>query len=117
MKPFNLDDAIIGAPIVTRDGESARFIAYVPETMDNSQLIVLTKGKLRFYFANGSFLNDGIPSSFDLFMAPIKKTVWVNFYQEMRAGYYYETEEQANKNAGNSFTRIGKKAHPVEIEI
>lgn len=44
MKPFNLHAAIDGAPLVTRNGKRARFVAYVPECDEGYRLIVYIEG-------------------------------------------------------------------------
>ena len=50
-------------------------------------------------------------------MAPKKRTVWVNFYENGWA-YYGDSEYDAEINASgyNTIKRIGGRAWPVEIE-
>ena len=50
----------------------------------------------------------------DLFMAPIKRTVWVNLYGRQLESVCHSTEEDADKHASSD--RIGGKAYPLEIE-
>jgi hypothetical protein len=64
------------------------------------------------YTVNGAFCectadNNGL----DLFMAPVIKKVWVNFYPN-REAFYHDTLEEADLGAGGN--RIGKA---VEITI
>ena len=40
MKPFNLEAAKAGAPLVTRDGRPAKFIAHVAEAHPSQRLLV-----------------------------------------------------------------------------
>ena len=44
MKPFDLEAAKAGAPIVTRDGRPAKFIAHVAEAHPSQRLLVLIDG-------------------------------------------------------------------------
>lgn len=74
--PFNLTDAIAGCPIVTRSGEPATFIAYVPEaTFDNQRVLFLINGQIRSCNVNGTF-SVNVESAIDLFM--LTKTSEVN---------------------------------------
>lgn len=45
MRPFNLDAAKAGAPLVTRNGKPARFVAHVPECAEGFRLIVMIDGE------------------------------------------------------------------------
>lgn len=44
LKEFNLEEAKAGAPIQTRDGRPAKFIAHVPEAVDDCKIVVLIEG-------------------------------------------------------------------------
>ena len=46
MKPFNLERAIAGDKIVTRDGRDARFIGYAPELNPWRQVVCVFDGNL-----------------------------------------------------------------------
>ena len=114
MKPFNLEAAKAGAPIVTRDGRPAKFIAHVAEAHPSQRLLVLIDGAVHAKFESGkhaSSQNNVFKS--DLFMAPVKRTVWANVY-----GYggatWYNTEKEADDGTLNG--RLGGRAWPIEIE-
>ena len=66
-KPFNLELAIAGHPLTTRDGREAKFIAYVPEAGYSDKLVVLISSIICTCRDDGEFPN----SSFDLFLAPL----------------------------------------------
>lgn len=100
MKPFDLEAAKRGDPIVTEDNEKVLFIG-----LDSNGNVVAedSEGWLIKYRTTG------------IFMAPKKRTVWVNLYPDFRcSAYHYETEKEAD-DCGLS-ARIGGKAYPVEIE-
>lgn len=117
MKPFSLEAAKRGEPIVTRDGREAKFIAHVEEAKKPYRVVAMIHGDVKMFHECGSFFqNKTTLSDLDLFMAPKKRTVWVNLYSD---GQYElrETEKDAESNAFVRFgRRIGGKAYPVEIE-
>lgn len=71
MKPFDLQAAMRGEPIVTRDGRKAKFVAYVPEAEEPSRLVVLDErtGCVSLIYETGKF-STYADSMEDLFMAP-----------------------------------------------
>jgi len=83
-RPFDLEAAKRGEPLVTRNGLSVKFVAYVPEATEypviafiegeNAPDTFTDKGR----YCAGSWSED---CGRDLFMAPKpKRTVWVNFH-------------------------------------
>lgn len=69
-KPFDLSLAQQGHPLITRAGQSAKFIAYVPEANENQQLIIFVDNTIYTRAATGRhhYRND---CASDLFLAPI----------------------------------------------
>lgn len=66
--PFNLTQAQAGKPIVTRSGNLAKFIAYVPEaTFHNQRVLFLLNGQIRSVDNTGWWSNN-TESPNDLFM-------------------------------------------------
>ena len=117
MKPFDLEAAKRGEPIVTRNGHEAKFIAHVPElakahrvlyTVPNNDYALSCAEDGRHYTSS--------QSSYDIFMAPKKRTVWVNLYprKSLVCNEWYDSEREANIYCTTD--RIGGKAYPVEIE-
>jgi len=125
MKPFDLQKAIAGDPMVTRDGRAVRFIAYVSEFEESSRLLVAIKGvkNVRAHYENGSYTADALHDA-DLFMAPKKRTVWVNVYETRlntvrnhgNCAAVFDTEEGAHNNADGNGVRVTAIAIPIEIE-
>ena len=114
MKPFDLEAAKAGAPLVTRDGQPAKFIAHVAEAHPSQRLLVLIDGAVHAKFESGkhaSSQNNVFKS--DLFMAPVKRTVWANLY-EHRTAVWHDTEKEADDSA--RITRLGGRTWPIEIE-
>lgn len=106
MKPFNLEQALAGAPVVTRNGCPIVELKYLQTT---SNLAVVRKEddeKLISYFVpcSGKHSNT-IDYATDLFMAPTKKEGWINIYN-YSTGYpvtgrtIHATEEAAIAQKG-----------------
>lgn len=110
MKPFDLEAAKRGESIVTRDGREVKFIAHVPEAEPDTQVIYLEGDKLWGARVDGSAIRE---VSHELFMAPKKRTLWVNMYEDGNARCY---PEKAVADACRFKNRIGGKAYPLEIE-
>lgn len=115
MKPFNLERAKAGDPVVTRDGREFIFGAYNPNAKDGHNIIGWLNEVVTSYFKSGR-LYAGREHGADLFMASKKRTVWVNLYAPGGGvrGYFYSTETAADEAAAS--TRLGGKARPIEIE-
>src|SRR6056297_3034805 len=112
MKPFNLEAAKRGEPIVCRDGTPAKFVAHVPEAKGSNKVIALADKLVFTCFENGSRSLFGDETSTDLFMAQKKRTVWINIYGT--SATVYCSEQDADKRAIS--WRIGNRAYPVEVE-
>lgn len=70
MKPFDLEAAKRGEPIVTRDGREAKFIAHVPEaTNEYNRVVFLVEGDLYVRPTSGLIKQKTTFSELDLFMA------------------------------------------------
>jgi hypothetical protein len=82
MKPFDLKKAQMGHPICTRDGRNARIIC--TDRAGTLPIIALVKtGSIEitcYYFIDGKNVSSA-ESQYDLFLAPIKNTGYVNIYQ------------------------------------
>lgn len=109
MKPFDLEKAKSGHPLITRDGRKAKFITHVPECREYEQVIVKCEGRdiCTGYNIYGCFMLTTCGHPNDLFLAAEKKTGWVNIYpaelfKNIKAAdlsFAYTTEDLANINA------------------
>ena len=98
-KPFNLQAALEGAPVKSRNNEDIIRVFYVPEMEEQGRVIALFKsGKTRLYYENGRYSKNN-DAELDLVMAPIKKTGWVNVYKDYSNNYFssniYTTQVEA----------------------
>ena len=112
MKPFNLEAAKAGKPIVTRDGRPVQFIAYVKDASSFDKLIVLVPQRLNVDYPNSILrfpdsgrYNDNIDNKYDLFMAPVKTKYWANVWRDcgvnmpgIFVGKSFKTEQEMLNN-------------------
>lgn len=104
LKPFNLEQALAGKPVMTREGRKVVHIFYAEEACENSQVIcVFETGVVFLYYKDGTYT--AYASSLnDLFMAPTKKEGWINVYNvlslDVTGKNIYPTEEAALANKG-----------------
>lgn len=105
MKPFNLEAAKAGKPIVTRDGRVAKFVAHEPDAV--VPVVVLISGRMHLANADGAFPN----AVFDLFMAEEEITVYFNEYTN---GEFGCVERDRSQLKGSSSV---VKVHEVKIKV
>lgn len=126
MKPFNLDECIAGKPVITKDGRPVNIAGYNPDAINGARLTGWIDNLVRSWSDNGTYCdhnaNVGGHPQCDLFMAPTKRTVWVNLYppfggmKKPQAIVHYSEEEADNGHSTVDSHRLGNKAHPIEIE-
>ena len=106
MKPFDLEAAKRGDPIQMKYGRKLEFVAYVPEARPEHRVVVLDPP---------TGIMAGV-SKGDVFMAPKRRTVWVNLFMWGEA-YHYPSQEAADNAYVRTYSeRIGGRAWPLEIE-
>jgi hypothetical protein len=83
MKPFDLQKALAGAPVITMSGEKVVELHHLKAT---NKLAVIREdfGQLSnsWYGLNGSFYNTKVSSPLDLVMATTKKHYWVDVLRD-----------------------------------
>jgi hypothetical protein len=101
MKPFDLEQALAGAPVCTRDGRTVTQLTQFAVISDYSLLGVI-EGEFYRWMRDGSYggYSSYVESGRDLFMAPIIRTGWIARYRYPREeGYYasiriYDSKEE-----------------------
>lgn len=77
LKPFDLEKALAGDPVVTRRGKKVVRLVHMPEMLRKENIIYVTEeGLCWIVYPNGKIYEHGT-SDHDLLMAPVKKTLWV----------------------------------------
>ena len=117
MKKFNLEEALSGKPVVTRDGREVSYLTLFNSDIENLPLVGLVDGFIRTYTKDGKFFSDKRCADLDLFMASEKVTKWVNVFPNKDGRYYssmylHDTEQEAiNNRLENNITV------PITFEI
>ena len=98
MSKFNLEKAMAGAPVVTRDGQKAVIVKDFDTTEAYGDFVIVVNidGKAQAFeiWNDGRYYTTkGEESVYDLFMAPVKREGWVKF-----AGSIFNTEQDAMAN-------------------
>ena len=116
MKPFNLEEALAGSPVVTLRGVEATQL-HLFETDSKYPLFAVVEKELIQYTIKGEFQND-YESGWDLFMAEVEKAQWVNIW-ETKNGYILTTnhnrEDQADLEIENEL--VHKHLKKIRITL
>ena len=114
MKPFDLEKAKAGEPVMTRDGCKARVICFDREDVDFPLVALVTDPEsgteiLETYRADGRYTIAVAVTDPDLVMAPVKKEGWMNIYSRdggvfasVRGGPFFATKELADENTNDN---------------
>lgn len=113
MKPFNLEQALAGEPVVTRAGKPVTQLTKFDSNDSAMPLRGVTENKIQAWSSVGLYSSG--ESRYDLFMATKKRTVWVNIYPGCCGGPF-DTQEQAETMGADKSQKLGGRAWPVEIE-
>jgi len=88
LKPFNLELALAGHPVITSDGQVVSQIVEFNVKHGKYSIAGIINGEIRTFMSDGSFYNCSSESCINLFMAPIKKQGWVNVFKDDSDSYY-----------------------------
>jgi hypothetical protein len=117
-KPFNLERALAGDPVVTRDGRPVTQLTLF-NIPGRFPLVGVVDNSNESWTPTGLFCVNGKTSYFDLFMAPKKRTVWVNLYPTpgtYLSAYAHAFEDRDEADNSAMHNRLGNRAWPLEIE-
>ncbi len=123
-KPFDLEAAKNGAPVVTRDGQPVRIICF--DKQGGCPIVALVKktGGEALFFCNidGGMAgaDDDCYRKYDLFMAPTKHQAYVNIYKgssRYTSGNLFDSYDDAvNSGEYSELGWIRVATVPVEWE-
>lgn len=111
MKPFDLQRALAGDKVVTRDGREVTQLHFFDLPNSDYPVFGVMNNEIRSWPKNGQIRSDGVLSNGDLFMALKTVKRWVNFYQCY--SYSYNSKDEATFAASETAIAI---AVPVEFE-
>jgi len=96
MKPFNLERAIAGDPVVTRDGRPVKIAGYNAEASSEEKVAGWVDNELYSWNLKGGIYHTGETRS-DLFMAPRKVKLWRRLHRPDVGFYDYALSNSPNK--------------------
>lgn len=125
-KPFDLQKALAGEPVITRSGKKIVDIYHFKYSGSTFSVLATIEGSNSeaCYTVDGKYHLLDAEHKNDLFMAPEKKTVWVNIskYPDMGfKAYVHETPGSADE--GSRSFQTGEPSddfigtYPIEIEL
>lgn len=106
LKPFDLEAALRGEPVVTRDGRPVTQVTKFDVT-SIFRIVGVVNSKVEYWTENGYYHPDYSGNSSDLFMVTktVKKEGWVNLYKSddeeiaVFTGHGHNTKEAAEEEA------------------
>lgn len=101
MKPFNLEEALAGKPVITRDGREVTQLTKFDTNYEKYTLYGVVNNIILRWANDGIFCLNEINKA-DLFMKSQKRSIWVNVYdngKEIWLGCSYDTKEGALINS------------------
>ena len=109
MKNFDINEAKLGKPVITRSGLPVRIVCF--DTKGNMPILALVcvyeNDESAYYYQNNGI--SYVQKDFDLFMKPETKTGWINIYKKDNKYFtvyneIFNTKEEADDY--HSFKRI-----------
>jgi hypothetical protein len=125
LKPFDLEKALAGEPVVTRDGINVEEIFYFAKALHvRRKLCSIFGGRYYFYEENGKYLQDQ-DYCLDLFMAPKKKKLYIAIKKikdsdqpiTHRSSSAYEEEWRVRELFKEELSDETWSIHEFEIEV
>ena len=121
-KPFNLEEALAGKPVVTREGEHVlKVVSFLGVETDSEYLVwFATASGICSCYPNGKQFSGPEDHYRDLFMEVEDEVVWINFHLRVDGGKYIQL--YPSKELADSFfvfrgcLRIGGKAYKVVLD-
>ena len=116
MKPFNLERALAGDEVVTRNGGIVTNIVHFKDLKSLSCVYAVIDGGVESFTKEGNYFRSGGISAFDLFIKSQTKVIeaWINVYEQGHC-MICETEEEANKSKKLHCLKTIKITTEVEI--
>lgn len=109
MEPFDLERALAGEPVVTRDGREVTEIHFFKTDQGDYPLIAVIDENQEAFTKDGFFASSREECESDLFMKPKVVEGWINVYQEgdsIWTSFAHESEERAKQTIGKFATYI-----------
>ncbi len=104
LKPFNLEKALAGEKVVTRDGRNVVEIVKLNKTEVSRSVIAVIEGQTWYAYTVDGRYGTQQYSPFDLLMVSTKKQGWINIYDNNpteTGRRIFSTKQEAEDTAGS----------------
>jgi hypothetical protein len=117
MKPFNLEEALAGKPVVTRAGKPVTQLTLF-NSSNNYPLHGVIDGYIEAWTQQGNFNDSQARSGNDLFMVPVKRDGWINILRNQSDGALIAGARvfEAREQAGAAIYGDGRHVATIKIE-
>lgn len=118
-KPFNLQEALAGKKVITRDGRPVKIAGFDSDAEPSFEIVGWASGVAASWSIYGQYHNNG-KSDADLFMVCRTKDVWVVLYEyriSMSSKVFNTLEDAKAFSNTISPTYIQLGIHKITIEI
>ena len=111
MEKFNLERALAGEPVITRDGREVTQLAQFDMKQGKQCLIGVLDYDLERWTVEGNYFLNKTEAQGDLFMKPKENAVWVNIYKDIDGRLYvgrdsYCSEADAKSEGGALYNYV-----------
>jgi hypothetical protein len=97
MEKFNLERALAGEPVCTRDGREVTQLVNF-DTIFFNPIFGVVDGRVESWFKDGSY-SESETTPFDLFMKPKENAIWVNVYKDYKGKLFTGCSHDSEKEA------------------
>lgn len=113
MIPFNLEEAKTGKPVVTRDGRRMIELQIFNSEV-HRPVVGIIDARVLTFTREGKLL-EGRDSNTDLFMAPERKSIWVNVYNDGDSLCLSKVKFDTSEECLQNITRKSQYIKTIEI--
>lgn len=108
LKQFNLQEALNGAKVVTRNGlDGIKIYQHDPNNAPYSKIVGSYQGIAMGWSEDGTFRNDGEESIYDLFIEIPDTEIYINLYGDEHGTWVdehtYSSESEAKESAQDKY--------------
>jgi hypothetical protein len=118
MEKFNLERALAGEPVITRDGREVTRLVKFEADREGYPLMGVLDENVRSWTIDGRFATFSENSPKDLFMKPKENAIWVNVYKREDGSLYiggiYNNEQEAQNTKFTTFSNYIKTVKITE---
>lgn len=121
MKPFNLEEALAGKPVVTRDGHNVSQITHFKNVDTPLSVRAVIQNNVTSFTEEGNYYQSRDPNSYDLFMKSEKKKLYIGIatkpFDSVLSPSHHATNAYEDKERLLNLLEFQGDYRIVEIEL